>query len=164
MFISLPYFGPQSERLRSELRKISAKTYIHIHFKIVLSNKHTIKFLFNFKDTFPTELDASLVYAFTCESCQASQYFGSTTRHFKVRLCEHRGMSSRTGRPLASPAFSSIRDHCTNSHNRLPKEIEFKVISRTKNLVKIRILESLYISKFKPKLNNMQSSFPLLLF
>ena len=37
------------------------------------------------------------VYKFTCGSCNAT-YSGKTKRHFKVRICEHLGISALTGK------------------------------------------------------------------
>ncbi|MPC40192.1 hypothetical protein E2C01_033748 [Portunus trituberculatus] len=44
------------------------------------------------EDRLPTELHSSIVYKFTCPSCQA-RYIESITRAFKVCVVEHKGQS-----------------------------------------------------------------------
>ncbi|MPC18006.1 hypothetical protein E2C01_010877 [Portunus trituberculatus] len=62
------------------------------------------------KDRLLTELCSSIVYKFTCPSCQAG-YVESTTRAFKVRVNEHKGQSSRMGHRSHNPPHSAVRDH-----------------------------------------------------
>ncbi|MPC30370.1 hypothetical protein E2C01_023632 [Portunus trituberculatus] len=64
-------------------------------------------------DCLPTELRSSIVYKFSCPSCQAG-YSGSTIRVFKIRVDEHKGQSSRTGRRSHNPPHSAVRDHSEN--------------------------------------------------
>ena len=58
----------------------------------------------------------------------------------------------RTGLPLSKQSYSAIydhreeKDHPINSNN-------FKIVGRTVNISKLRLLESLYIFKNKPKMN-----------
>ena len=50
-FISLPYFGLQSEKLKLQLTSLLNKYFENIKFKILLVNKQTIGELFQYKDT-----------------------------------------------------------------------------------------------------------------
>ena len=55
-----------------------------------------VKSFFTFKDKLPKMLPSGLVYQYKCGGCNAT-YYGKTKRHFKVRICEHLGISHLTG-------------------------------------------------------------------
>ena len=74
-------------------------------------------------------------------------------------LLRIRGPSHRTGIPLTSPPHSSIRDHAFLTGHDINTD-DFKVIFST-NSQNLRTSESILINKFKPSLNNMESSIPL---
>ena len=91
---------------------------------------------------------SSLVYKFS----SVSEYVGSTT-----------GRSFRTGSLLTIPSHSNIRQHALSCG--VPVSIDnFNVVGNTKFSTDLRILESLFIHKLKPRLNDAQSSFPLHIF
>ena len=158
-YFSIPYFGHQSEKLKSELLHLLSKHFMHVDFKIVLVNRFSIGSLFHFKDKIPKGMLASIVYRHCCAHC-ASDYVGSTTRTLRSRVCEHAGRSFRTNNILASPPHSAIRSHAERCS--LPVRLEdFTVLGGAPNVIELRILESLFIHQSKPKLNDMQSAFPL---
>jgi hypothetical protein len=158
-FVSLPYFGPQSEKLRKELESLFIKFYVQIDFKIILVNKFTIGSLFTYKDTLPKCLRSSVVYKFSCAQC-ASEYVGSTTRTLRTRIAEHAGRSFRTGNLLAKPPHSSIRSHAEKCD--VPVTLDdFTILCNTSDQTDLRIMESLFIHQHRPLLNDTQSSFPL---
>ena len=66
-----------------------------------------------------------------------------------------------TGRPLTAPPHSAIRLHCEQVHDVPVKADNFSIIDSTQNTVSLRILESLYIQKLKPELNDTNNAFPL---
>ena len=102
---------------------------------------------------------SSLVYKFSCARC-ASEYVGSTIRTQHTRVAEHAGRSFLTGSLLTVPPHSNMREHALSCG--VPVSIDnFKVMGNTKFPTALRILESLFIHKLKPKLNDAQSSFPL---
>ena len=75
---------------------------------------------------------------------------------------EHSGVSYRTGQTLSRPPQSSIRDHaisCNSTHHIHPDN--FNILGTSRNLTELRILESLFIHKEKPSLNNTLSAFLL---
>ena len=78
------------------------------------------------------------------------------------RIAEHKGVSSRTGNELSSPIYSSIRDHCSKCGSGII-DCNFKLLksSSSSNSEDLRIMESLYIRKLRPSLNETLSSFPL---
>ena len=52
------------------------------------------------------------------------------------------------------PPHSAIRLHCEQVHYVPVKADNFSIIDSTQNTVSLRILESLYIQKLKPELND----------
>ena len=75
---------------------------------------------------------------------------------------EHKGLSTRTGRPLAQPPQSAIRQHSQQccGGGPIPKD-NFSILASINNSTDLRIFESLYIHKSKPALNETSSAFPL---
>ena len=105
-------------------------------------------------------LKSSIVYEFSCARCASGTYVGSTTRTTHMRISEHRGRSFRTGKLLSNPGHSAIRDHALKCCKTIA-EADFKIIGQEGGQTNLRILESILIHQRKPKLNNMQSAFPL---
>ena len=147
--------------MKSDLQKLCQQYFPQIDPKLVFCNKFTTGSLFNYKDKIPLNLRSCIIYNYSCAGCAAS-YLGSTLRAFYVRKAEHKGFSYRTDRPLGKPPQSSIRAHserCTPV-----RSDNFNIVDYESNKTKLRILESLHTTKVKPSLNDMQSSFKLLLF
>ena len=159
-FFVLPYFGPQSEKLKSELLALLKKYSPDNSFRIILINNFKIGSFFNYKDKIPTVFRSSVIYEYTCPTCGV-KYVGSTSRTLCARTAEHVGVSSRTGRSLTSPPHSSIRDHSDRAHSAAVKTESFKILDSESNPVRLRILESIYINKLKPQLNETLSAYPL---
>ena len=158
-YFSLPYFGFQSEKLKKELDILISKFYIHLDVKIVLSNKFTVGSFFKFKDNLPKNMCSSLVYKFSCVH-STSEYVGSTTRALRTRVSEHVGRSHRTGAPLSKPPHSAIRNHSDQCVCEMSLD-NFKILGYASEPSELRILESLFIAKIKPSLNDTNSAFPL---
>ena len=94
----------------------------------------------------------------SCSQCQ-STYIGETQRHLISRICEHKGISPRTSMPFSNPPFSNIREHALSFDHPI-KVDNFSVLARCPSH-DLRLLESIFIHKFSPNLNNQASSFPL---
>ena len=77
------------------------------------------------------------------------------------RCSKHAARSHRTGRRLAVEPHSAVRQHCEQASDAPISIDSFKVIVYDKNSVSLLILESLYIFKNKPVLNDVNSAFPL---
>ena len=75
------------------------------------------------------------------------------------RICEHKRISPRTSMPFSNPPFSNIREHAL-SYDHPIKVDNFSVLARCPSH-DLRLLESIFIHKFSPNLNNQASSFPL---
>ena len=82
--------------------------------------------------------------------------FCSTSKQAKVRISQHLGISYRTGNRLQNPPHSAPRIHSLDRKHYLTKD-NFKILDTANNESDLRILESLYIFKNRPKLN-MDSS------
>ena len=61
-------------------------------------------------------LHPNLVYKFRCNICN-DIYYGKTKRHFKVRACEHLGITPLTGKKVISPKESAVSDHIFHTSN-----------------------------------------------
>ena len=126
---------------------------------IILVNNFEISSFFSHKDVLPKAVRSSVIYKFCCEHC-SSEYVGSTTRSLIVRSSEHAGRSHRTGNRFNNPSASQIRDHAETCGSPITLD-QFTIINQCNKPIDLRILESLYIHKLQPKLNSMQSAFPL---
>ena len=155
-YLVLPFSGYSSHKLEKEIRELVLKYYPQLNLRLIFTNKSTIGRFFKHKESTLPHLCSSIVYRFECERCNSS-YVGSTVRHLKARVDEHRGVSSRTAQPLTKPSHSEIRNHChENSH---PLSFNhFSIIDRCNNPFDLRLLESIHIHKLRPTLNSYQSA------
>ena len=122
-------------------------------------------------------MQSSLIYKFSCAQC-ASEYVGSTTRALYMRIAKYAGKVT-VPITLSSPPYSSIgniaptatellywevtdsiRDHAEQGGSPITID-QFSKLNSTKNAHDLRILESIYIHKLKPPLNNVQAATPL---
>ena len=113
----------------------------------------TIQNFFSFKDKLLISLVSSVIYQYSCGQCSAT-YIGETRKQLKVK-----GISFRTGNMLNSVEKSKILDHSLNSGHCTSKN-NFKILDSCQPF-DLRILESLYIHKIKPSLNDNASSVEL---
>ena len=107
---------------------------------------------------------SELVYQYKCGGCNAT-YYGKTKRHFKVRICEHLGISHLTEKKVKTDnnKLTAIQEYllCCNYS---PSFDDFTILTRECNDFKLKIMESLLIARDKPILNKADSSLPLELF
>ena len=131
--------------------------------KIFLSMALLASFSFHFKDRIPKYLHSGLVYKFKCAGCIAT-YYGKTKRHFKVRACEHLGISPLTGKRVTSVFQSTaIKDqllYCQHS----PTMDDFSILCSESNNFKLTLMESILIIRDKACLNTTIQVMPLELF
>ena len=147
--------------MRNKLLSLFRFHFPQIDIKIVLSNNRTIGSFFPVKERLPNLLCSNVIYHYKCEGedCESS-YVGSTERVLHERICEHKGVSFRTGSSLTSPQFSSIRDHSRSCAHPIDPD-SFHIIGRCRDEDNIRLLESVYIKHLRPDLNNTESAMPL---
>ena len=159
LYCKVPYMSSFfNKQLNSEISNLVSKFYPQINLRIIFNNVRTIESLFRYKDEIPTPVRSNIVYKYTCGICD-STYLGETTRHFKTRVAEHRGISSRTGMPLVSANRSNVFSHFLKTgHEVLPNY--FSIVQSTKDY-ELKTAESITILKLKPNLNEMVSSKPL---
>ena len=155
VYICLPYLGNYSFILRKKLMLMARRFYPQIQFRCIFRNDFSIGSLFKFKDRLPPLLRTSVVYQYSCGQCSSS-YIGQTVKQLKVRISQHKGRSFRTNSLLSCPENSKILDHSLNSGHPIIDN-NFKILDSCKNN-DLRILESLWIHKLKPSLNDRSSS------
>ena len=160
LYVSIPYFGKQSEKLKDEVRKLINGILPQIDLKIVLSNKFSIGSLFPFKERLPMMMQSSVIYKFSCAACASGTYVGSTIRAVHMRIADHRGRSFRTGKLISNPMQSAIREHSLKCSKTISPS-DFSILGSDKGEIGLRIMESIYINTQKPSLNDKQSSFSL---
>ena len=147
--------------MKTKLNSILKNTYPQIKFQFVFTNNFTVgSCLKNSFSVLPDDLRSKVVYLFSCSQC-GLRYVGSTTHWLKHRTLDHRGLSSRTGLPLTSPVFSSIREHSLSMDHPFASK-DFTILTQATNRTDLLISESLYIHKIRPELNSSQTAFPLL--
>ena len=108
-------------------------------FNFVLCNDFKIGSFFKYKDSIPHSVRFSLVYEYSCAQCGAS-YVGSTLRSLKARVCQHKGVSCRTGYILNRPDHSLIREHYCNCENAQITIEDFKILNSANSNNDLRIL------------------------
>ena len=150
-YIKLPFYGHLSYVLRNKLKRVCKEFFPTIKVKFIFTNTFTIKSFFKVKDSVPVELASNVVYEFSCLSCNA-RYIGETSRNLSHRYAEHRGVSVRTGRSLASPPFSAIRMHAIDTDHNFSIN-NFKILDKGNNTMDIKLLEALHIKYKSPELN-----------
>ena len=161
-YFVLPYFGHKSVLFAKHLSKLILENFNHLDPKIILLNNHKLSNIFMYKDTLPKLLRSSVIYQYSCPQNCGSAYVGSTVRTLKTRIMEHKGLSCRTGRPLAHPPHSAIRQHSDQCNGGGPAPTDsFNILSSVQDSTDLRIVESLYIHKTKPNLNETSSAFPM---
>ena len=163
VFLKLPFLGSTSFQIRKKLQK-SFSDKLTGDVKIVFTSPVRVKSFFTFKDKLPKMLLSGLAYQYKCGGYNAT-YYGKTKRHFKVRICEHLGISHLSDKKIKidNNKLTAIQEHllCCNY---CPSFEDFSILTRESNDFKLKIMESLLIAHDKPILNKADSSLPLELF
>ena len=136
--------------------------YPQVTVRVSFKSTNTISNYFKVKDLIPIDLQSSLIYKYTCESCKAS-YIGKTKRHLRSRIAEHLGRSARTNSRITKPPFSAIREHALDNDHRIITQ-NFSVVARSSWDQDLTILESLYTQLERPTIGSHESSSQLLCF
>ena len=152
----LPYMGPLSNLIIKKLKKVLRANFTTVDIRPIFVNTRSIGSFFSFKDKIPISICSSVIYNYTCGACDAS-YIGKTTRNLSIRIDEHLGVSYRTKQPLVKPMSSSIRDHM-ETHGHPVKRENFSVMDSVNLDYDLCLLESLWIWKSRPSLNDYLSS------
>ena len=128
IFFKFPFLRDNTnEFLKKEISLILNKYFPQIDPRIIFYNNFKIKNFVNHKEKLTTTFESGIVYKFECSKCHLV-YVGSTMKVLYSRVLDHKGISGRTGRPLQSPLFSSIRDHCHGTCDNNIRKEDFNVI------------------------------------
>ena len=149
IYFCLPFTGSHSLQIRTQITRLYNAAYPYLNIRFVFRSSTRISSFFPFTDKVPKFLRSGVVYLFKCRCCSAS-YVGQTTRHLHIRISEHLGITSITGKPSSRPVMSSIFSHLNTTGH-----------SANFDSCELMIHESLFISKLKPSLNVQGSSIPL---
>ena len=105
-----------------------------------------------------------LVYKYKCGGCNVS-YYGKTKRYFKVRICEHFGISHLLEKKVKidNNNLTAIQEHILRC-NYSPSFEKFSILTRESNDFKLKIMESLLIARDKSIVNKVDSSLHMELF
>ena len=161
IIIVLPFLGSFSLQTKRELQKLIKEKLPFCSLQIVFKTKRRISNFFRVKDKIPKSLLSHNVYHFKCTGCN-SCYYGLSERHTKVRWCDHIGQSWRTGSKIVGVP-TEIKDHI-NTCKTTANMNNFKIVESEHNVLKLKILESLYIKRDRSNLNKNVYSTPLFLF
>ena len=162
LIITLPYLGKLSLQIRTRINRIMKNKLPYCNVQFVFQTKCKISNFFTFKDKIPLVLRSGIVYKFQCGSCNAT-YYGKTKRHFKVRMCEHLGISALTGKRVKGDDDSAIKEHLLFCNHK-PDFEDFSILATNNNDFKVTLMESLLINRDHPPLNKNKQSLPLELF
>ena len=152
-YFKLPYCGRMSKHVETVINKLVLNLCRDIKIKLVFTPSK-ISSYFSTKDPVSNAHKASVVYKFSCASCNAC-YIGETSRHFTTRVSEH----------LKSDKSSHIYKHlhsnatCMNVCN----DQCFQVIDYAPTKFQLRIKEGLHIHWEKPSLNKQLYSYNITL-
>ena len=158
----LLYLGKMSQIVRTRPTKTMNKHMEFCELRVIFQINNRLRNYFRFKDSVRETLQSNLTYKFSCGSCTAS-YIGKTYRLFKVRVSEHQGVSTRTGKPVKGTLSTSVRDHMLVSDHKVVHE-DFKFLGNKSNRYLLELKESLFIKRDRPSLNKNLYLQELLLF
>ena len=162
LMIVLTYLGKLSLQIRTRINRVMRNKFPHCNLRIVFQTKCKLINFFTFKDKIPVFLRSGIVYKFKCGGCNAT-YYGKTKRHFKVRTCEHLGISALTGKRVKGDNDCAIKEHHL-FWNPLSGFDDFSILASDNNDFKVTVMESLLINRDHPSLNKNRYSPPLELF
>ena len=160
-FFCIPYTGQRGLQIRTQLHKLLPKAYPHISIRFVFRPTCRLSDFFPFKDRIPFAMRSHVVYKYKCQCCGAL-YVGQTRRHIHMRISEHMGVSSKTGKKRSVSQSSAVLTHHHLSKHTI-SDSDFTILTSGNSKFDLEMRESLLISKLKPILNNI-SFMPLYLF
>ena len=144
LYFYLRFTGSHSLQIRNQITRLCNAAYPHLNIRLVFRSSTRISSFFPFKDKVPKFIRSGVVYLSKRRCCSAS-YVGQTMRHLHTRVSEHLGISPLTGKPLSSPAMSSIFSHL-NSTGHSANFDNFEILSSCSDTCELMIHESLLIS------------------
>ena len=160
--IILPYLGPLSTKIKRRIKNMFQEVIPAGKVNIVFKTTRRFSHLFKFKDLVSSDLSSHVIYCFKCPNCNIG-YIGETRVHFKVRSCQHLGISVFTGKPVGGGVPTAITKHIKPGKCNCTLK-DFQIIGREEDYHKRLIKESLFIKLYDYELNKQQTSTLLYLF
>ena len=133
-----------------------------LEFSNCIPKQSLVDHFFTFKDKIPISLTYGIVYKFKCGGCNAT-YYGKTKTRFKVRMCQHLGVSGLTGKRVKGDDDSAVKEHHLFCNHTSGFD-DFFILASNNNYFKVTLMESLLINRDHPLLNKNRHSPPLKLF
>ena len=162
VYFTTYFLGNISNVLAKDIKALLSDSYPQVHLRMLYKSYNTIGSSFSFKDKTPVDCMSNVVYKYTCECCKAS-YIGKTEVQFRCRICQHLGISPRTGAELKVPVASKIREHSLKCKTHINVD-NFTILDSLPSKKGILILESLHQKIKKPSIGTHEQSTPLLCF
>ena len=116
LMIVLSYLGKLLLQICTRINFVMRNKLSHCNLRIVFQAKCKLINFFTFKDKISVFLCSGIVYKFKCGGCNTT-YYGKTKHHFKVRMCEHLGVSALTGKRVKGDSNSAIKEHLFCNHS-----------------------------------------------
>ena len=110
LMIVLPYLGKLSFQICTRINHVMKNKLPHSNFRILFQIECKLINFFTFKDKIPIFLRSGIVYKFK-SGCYNATYYGKTERHFKVRMCEHLGVSTLTVKRVEGGNNSAVKEY-----------------------------------------------------
>ena len=88
MFVEIPYIGEQTQSIKKQISRLTAKTRPDLDIRYVAKPPPSVRTFFPTKDPVPKHLQSEIVYAAKCKTC-GDTYVGKTERQCARRLREH---------------------------------------------------------------------------
>ena len=155
VYLKLPYIGSISEKFGTAINNAVSKCFDSVTLRVHLVSRPMLKTAT--KDVLPTNRQSSVLYRFTC-SCDSS-YIGKTSRRLQDRINEHVPPNVRktiSQNPPIPPRklvhSSAIAEHLLNNPGcgKNYHQDMFEILAQARSPFHLSILESLYITYFKP--------------
>ena len=169
IFIKLPYCGLEGERLMSKCTKrIARQLSSKVKFKTIFVNKKIMDFC-SVKDPIPLDQKHNAVYEIQCPGCN-TYYIGKTNCCTSKRMHEH---AEKSDQPMFlhfsqcesfkdSVSIMNLPDIDQTDNSVISPESHmlsaildnYKVLDINHNVSKLAFLETYYIRKNKPDIND----------
>ena len=160
LILVLPYFGQQLLEIRNRIQCCVKENGPVFNLKVVFQSKNNL--LFTFKDKINKMLHSNLVYKLKWNICNYI-YYGKSKHHFKVRACEHLGITPLTGKKVKSSKDRAVSDHIFHTGCNASFD-DFETLVKESDELRLLLRKSLLILHDDPPLNRYVKSISLELF
>ena len=156
IIVKIPYEGRSTVMFSRKTKDILEHAWVGSKIKMVLLPINRLRSLVTNADNVKNGLKSDVIYNYTCQDCQET-YIGETVRHADIRFAEHKSIAWKTGKNLKLSIITAIKSHELRTKHTVKLE-NFDIISRngTGRWIGRKILESYWIKKKKPVMNNQQ--------